>query len=171
MNIKTDVKNELLKRQELVLEVEDKKNPGFDEVRKQIAEKMGKPEENIDVKKVEGSFGKKIFRIEAYVYESKEDLEGMKKLEMTKKQRGEVEKADEEKKEEALVEDGEEKAVEGDESHSPAQEGSDTAPVEEKVEEVKVEEKPSEAPAEDKPEEEVKAVREESEKKEESKEQ
>jgi len=97
MNTKQDIRNELFKRQELIVELEGDKNPGFDEARKLIAEQLKKPEENIDVYEIQGKFGKHVFEIGAYAYDSKEELEKMKNLRKTKKQR----KADAEAKAES----------------------------------------------------------------------
>ena len=171
MEVTKDTRNELFKRQELSLELESEKNPGFAEVRKQIAEKVGKPEENIDVLRVKGNFGKRKFNVEAYVYDSKEDLEKMKKLAMTQKQRKEEVKVKEEG-EKAKVEEEKKKKEEAEKSEEKPAEAS-TAHVEEKEPKEEPENKPTEAPVEKRPEEEKKAVEEEKEKekkKEESKE-
>lgn len=125
MEVIKDTRNELFKRQELSLVIEENKNPGFAEVRKQISKRVGKPEENIDVRKVEGSFGKKKFNIEAHVYDSKENLDSINQLRLTKKQREEANKPAEEgneKKEEgdksSKEGDREEKLADGDEEKS-----------------------------------------------------
>lgn len=156
MEIKSDSRNELFKRNEISGVVEAEKNPGFDVVRKMISEKTGKPEENIDVYNVRGSFGSNKFGIGAYVYGSKEDLE--KAIQKTRKQRREEKKAGEEKAK-VDAEKKMEEIVEGKPSE---------VPVEDKVEQT--EEKPVEAPVEDKAEEEKKAVKEEQQKEEEAKE-
>lgn len=82
-----DFKNGLIKRRELVLEIESEKNPGFEEVKKMLTEKFSN--ENIDVYGIKGSFGKKKFTIKANIYESKEDLANIKNLEITRKQKKE----------------------------------------------------------------------------------
>ena len=97
MEIKKDTRNELFKRRELILKIESGKNPGFHETKKKISEIVGKPEENIEVYTIKGSFGKKIFTVEADVYDSKEDLENIKKLKITRKQRKAEEKTEEKK--------------------------------------------------------------------------
>ena len=51
MEIKKDFRNELFKRNELIVEIEAEKNPSFDEVSEIIAKETGKSKENIDVKK------------------------------------------------------------------------------------------------------------------------
>ena len=97
MDIKKDNKNDLLKRREIIAEIESEKGLSYDEVRKLISEKSRKAEENIDVRRVNGNFGKKVFIIEAYIYDSNEDLNKMKKLEMTAKKRKEEEKVSKDK--------------------------------------------------------------------------
>ena len=85
MKFEKDTRNELFKRQEISFELEADKNPSFSEIRSKIAEQTGKPEESIDVLNINGNFGSNIFNIDAYVYDSKEDLE--KAQQKTQKQR------------------------------------------------------------------------------------
>jgi len=184
MEIKTEKRNDILKRQELILEVENEINPTFEDIKKQIAEKFSKPEENINVSTIKGGFGKNKFLIETDIYDSKEDLEIMKNLEMSKKQRKEVNEAAKQAKEEAekapeasseeIIDDAGQNSKANEKApvteEKPVEEKQDTAPVEEKEPEEIVEEKPVEAPIEDKPEEVSKAVKEEGQKEEESKE-
>jgi ribosomal protein S24E len=89
MEIKKDFKNELFNRQELVLEIKSEKNPSFDEVKKMISDKIKKPEENIYVKNILGSFGNNTFEIKAQVYDSLDNLNSIKRIEMTSKARKE----------------------------------------------------------------------------------
>ena len=96
MELKKQIRNDMFKRQEVSLVLEAEKNPGFDECRKLISEKFSKPEENVDVYGVKGSFGSKSFILEAYVYDSREDL--LKAVQKTGKQREAEKKAEEEKK-------------------------------------------------------------------------
>ena len=108
MEIKKDLKNELFKRHEIEAVIESDKNPGFVEVKKMIASETSKPEENIDVYNIKSVFGRSSFKVFAYVYDSKEDLE--KAIQKTQKQRKEKEKAAEETKKtetEKPVESGE----------------------------------------------------------------
>jgi ribosomal protein S24E len=149
MEIKQDKRNDLLNRQEVIADLEAEKNPGFDEARKKLAEHFSKPEENIDVYGLKGSFGKNVFRINAFIYDSKKDLDRMKALRMTRKERGEIKKAAEE-----------------------AKKRKEEVPIEERAEQT--EEKPAEEPTganlEDRAEEEKKAKREEEQKEEEARE-
>ena len=95
----------MFNRQELLLEFEADVNPGFAGAKKKISEELNKNEENIDVIGVKSIFGRKKFQIEAKIYDSKEDLEKIKNLEMTGKQRKEKIKADREKKKESQSEE------------------------------------------------------------------
>ncbi|MFA5259501.1 MAG: hypothetical protein WC402_05500 [Candidatus Pacearchaeota archaeon] len=96
METKKQIRNDMFKRDEVSLVLEAEKNPSFNECRKLISEKFSKPEENLDVYGVKGSFGSKSFVIKAYVYDSKEDLQ--KAVQKTGKQREAEKKAQEEAK-------------------------------------------------------------------------
>tara|TARA_Y100000310_G_scaffold340463_1_gene436339 strand:- start:2336 stop:2782 length:447 start_codon:yes stop_codon:yes gene_type:complete len=148
MEITSDIRNDLFKRNEIKANLDAEKNPGFDEVRKMISEQTKKSEDGIDVYGIKGGFGSNNFVIKAYVYDSKKDKDNAEQL--TQKQR----KAD---KEEAAKPKEEEK-------EEVKEEGEDTK------EEVKEEKPPEETPAEEKPEEEKKEEKEEEQMAEEAKE-
>ena len=171
METKTDTRNELFKRNEMSFELESEKNPSFDEMKKQVSEETKKSEEQINVYNIKGNFGSQQFKVDAYVYDSKEDLESAEQK--TQKQRkAEVEDA-KKSAEEAKKPVEEETAKPAEEvKEAPAEEKKEEAPAEDKPEQVeeKPAETPVEAPAEDKPEEEKKAVKEEQQAEEESKE-
>ena len=95
MELKKNFRNELFNRQEIMFDVESDKTPNFPEMKNKIAEEFSKPEENINVFNIKGNFGKKVFSIHAYVYDSKNDLD--KAVQKTKKQRDAEKKAIEEK--------------------------------------------------------------------------
>jgi len=152
MEIKSDIRNELFKRNEIEAELEAEKNPSFEETSKTISETLGKPEESIEVYNIKGSFGSNKFVVKAYSYDSKEDKE--KAIQLTQKQR----KANTE--ESVKVETSSEQSVAEETPVSEAEKPAE-APAEASVEEALVEEKP---------EEEVKAVKEEQIKEEEAKE-
>ena len=156
MEIIKDIRNDLLKRHEVSLSLEAEKNPNFDEMKKQVAEKFKKSGENIDVYNIKGSFGSSEFKIDAYIYDSKEDLEKAR----PKKKKKEEKKTEEAKSEGEKTEEKDEKPVEG------------GAPAEDKPEQVEEEpkEKPTEAPVEERPEQEEKAVEEQRQVEEEAKE-
>ncbi len=135
MEILKDTRNDLLKRQEVSVSLEAEKNPNFDEMKKQISEKFGKSEEVLDVYNIKGSFGSHKFKIDAYIYDSKEGLE---KAMPKKKRQG--------KGKEVKVEESKEETPE-------------ETKKEEKIES-KPAEDPVEAPVEERPEQEQKAIKE-----------
>jgi len=96
METSKNIKNDLLKRKEISFIQEAEKNPGFDEMRKKISTDFKKDEDAIDVYGVKGSFGSNKFKIDAHVYDSKEDREKARQL--TQKQRKEIKKAAEDAK-------------------------------------------------------------------------
>ena len=128
-------------------------------VREALIEETKKDESVIDVYNIKGSFGSSEFKIDVYIYDSKEDLE--KNL-RKKKSSGEKAEEKEEKPEKNS--------------------GEGSAPVEDKAEQVEEKqeissdksesatEKPIESPVEDKSEKEAKAVEEQKQGEEESKE-
>ena len=99
MDVVKNIRNELFRRNELVLKLDSEKNPGFDEAKKKLSEELKKNEDNIDVYRIKGNFGRNSFVISANVYDSKKDLDKIKKLEITRKQRKEsLKKSEEESK-------------------------------------------------------------------------
>ena len=136
MEIISDNKNALFKRQELVFASD--KNLSFDEARKEVAGKVGKGEDVVDVYNVRGGFGNQKFLVSAKVYDSKEDLEVMKNMELSKKKKKEMaekgEEGGEAPVEEKSADESTEKPAEGTEGEG----GS-----EDKVEEDKKEEEKS----------------------------
>ena len=96
METSKNIKNDLLKRNEISFILEADKNPSFDEMRKKISEDFKKKEETIDVYGVRGSFGSNKFKVQANIYNTKEDLD--KAVQLTQKQRGEIKKASEDAK-------------------------------------------------------------------------
>ena len=84
MKILTEKKNHLLKRIEVEATLKADSNPGFVEVKKEIVSKMKVSEDNVVIKSIRSQFGKSEFMIEAYVYDSKEQLE---KVEPRKKEK------------------------------------------------------------------------------------
>lgn len=72
MEIKKDIKNELMCRREIALVLEADKNPSFAEMNKMVAEHFKANEENVLVEKIVGSFGSNKFIINASIYDTKE---------------------------------------------------------------------------------------------------
>jgi ribosomal protein S24E len=106
--------NLLFNRKEIVINVETDVTPKLEEARNIVSEEAKVPVENVKIKKVEGSFGKREFKIHCFVYKTKEDKEKMDVK--TRKQR----KADLEqvKKDEAARKEAEKQAEENKEEKS-----------------------------------------------------
>ena len=86
MEIKKDIKNNLMKRRELEIVLESDKNPSFSEISKLLAQDLKAEEESIMVENIRGAFGKKDFIIKASIYDTKElKDEAFKRLTKTKK--------------------------------------------------------------------------------------
>jgi ribosomal protein S24E len=88
VEVLSNKKNPLLKREELKLIVFQESNPSFSEAAKIVSEHSKKPEDDTAIKAVKGKFGRKSFLIEAYVYHSKADkeaIEAKKKLKQEEK--------------------------------------------------------------------------------------
>jgi ribosomal protein S24E len=84
MEILKDARNDLLKRREIEAVDNVDSNPGFENSKKNIAEKLKTQEENIVVKNVTGKFGSDDFLINAFIYDSKDE---MTKVEPRKKEK------------------------------------------------------------------------------------
>ena len=67
-----DKKNELFSRREIVFELEVDVTPSKADALKIVVEQTKAPEDFIVVKNVLGKFGSKVFKIVAFVYDSKE---------------------------------------------------------------------------------------------------
>ncbi|MBX4212627.1 hypothetical protein KW787_04210 [Candidatus Pacearchaeota archaeon] len=68
--MKHDVRNDLLKRREVVMEIESDKNPGIAHSTKLIADHFKAGEDHVALKSIQSSFGRKTFLINAFVYDS-----------------------------------------------------------------------------------------------------
>ena len=75
MKIEKDFKNTLLRRREIQFFIESKDNPGFENSRKIVVEKLKVPEDNVAIKSVRNNFGTHDFFVEAFVYDTKEEKE------------------------------------------------------------------------------------------------
>lgn len=73
MNVTKEFRNNLLKRKEMVLELEDSSNPGMKKVSSEVAKKLGVSEDCIVVKKLNSGFGSKKFLAEVFVYDSADE--------------------------------------------------------------------------------------------------
>lgn len=72
MEVKKDIKNDLLGRREVHGLVTSDKTPSFAEISKKMSEKFKAPEDQIMVENVKGKFGRNTFLVKASIYNSKE---------------------------------------------------------------------------------------------------
>ncbi|MBU0957349.1 MAG: hypothetical protein KKF56_00915 [Nanoarchaeota archaeon] len=133
MKILSNIKNDFFKRQEVKLIEESEKNPTYEEAVHIVSKELKSEEGNVVIKLVKGKFGRKTFLIQAYVYDSKEDMD---RFEPKKKLK---EGAGEKKVEGGEVKEEKKEISSNDSARPPAQD----------KEEVKVEEKPVEASKEE----------------------
>lgn len=144
VDIIEEKQNPLFNRKEIILEVESDVTPSLSESEKIISEKFKAEPEAFKIKKIEGKFGSRTFKISANVYPSKGEKE---EIEVKTKQEKEAEaKALEEAKkaaEEAKKAEEEAKKVEAEsKEEAPAEEKAEENPAEEPAkEEAKPEEK------------------------------
>jgi ribosomal protein S24E len=75
MNVIKDFRNELLKRNEVKLVFEYDSNPGYEKSKGIVSEHFKAAPEVIVVKNVKSKFGRDTFLLDAFIYDSKEDLE------------------------------------------------------------------------------------------------
>ncbi len=73
MKIKSEFKNSLLKRKEIIFSVVEHSNPGFVKMQNLSAEHYKVGVENVVVKKLWNNFGNNEFFCEVFVYESTND--------------------------------------------------------------------------------------------------
>lgn len=72
MIVKKDIKNPLLKRREVLFEMESESNPGFEGAMKAVVNEFKIQEALVVVKKVDSSFGSHKFIIDAFIYDSED---------------------------------------------------------------------------------------------------
>jgi len=130
MEIKRDFKNDLLGRREIIVVVEAEKNPGIEAVKEMISSELKADKELIVVKKLEGHYGKSVFDVEAFIYNSKEEKESVEPKPKKKA-------------------DGATGSGEGSGEVVPAVPAAEVSKVEEKKEEVDREEQSSSVPSAD----------------------
>jgi ribosomal protein S24E len=72
MEIRKDIKNDLMQRREVQVIVDSDKTPSFADASKLFSEQFKSPEENIMVERVGGKFGRNTFLLQASIYASPE---------------------------------------------------------------------------------------------------
>jgi small subunit ribosomal protein S24e len=88
MKILEQKENFLLKRKEVLARLEAEKTPSFEEAKENLAKETKADKEVIVIKKVNGGYGLKDFRVRAFIYASKEDLARTEKKPKAKKSAG-----------------------------------------------------------------------------------
>ena len=73
MNITKEFQNKLLKRKEVSFTLEESGNPGFEKVKKLVADNFKVSEDVVAVKVINSKFGRNEFYIEAFIYGSADD--------------------------------------------------------------------------------------------------
>ncbi len=73
MNVLEEFENKLLKRKEVLVSGEYEINPGIERVTEEISKQFKVGMEKIVVRRIISEFGKKLFKIEAFIYNSVED--------------------------------------------------------------------------------------------------
>ena len=73
MNVLKEFENKLLKRKEVLVSEEYEINPGIEKVTEEISKQFKADKEKIVVRRIISEFGKKLFKVEAFVYNSVED--------------------------------------------------------------------------------------------------
>ncbi len=128
MNVIENKRNELMKRNEIKAEVEEKTIPSRQEIRKILTAKVDSKEEKVVVKKIESKFGQQKFVVIANAYDSEEDLKKAESKYVLKRNtfKKETEEGTTEKSNEEIAEKAEEKKEE------PVKENNEEAKTEEK---------------------------------------
>jgi len=88
MKITSDKKNVLLKRREIVCEIECASNPGFVQAVKEIAKETGVSEDVIAIKKIASSYGTSLFVISASLYDNADEKNKIEPKPKQKKEAG-----------------------------------------------------------------------------------
>ena len=77
LKVISEKENQLFKRKEVKISVYSEKSPSREEASKILSEKFSVPSENVKIKNIQGSFGSKIFDIEANLYSHKSDKDSI----------------------------------------------------------------------------------------------
>lgn len=89
MEIKKDIRNDLMQRRQVQVILESEKNPTYADCAKMLADNFKGSEDAVMVEQIKGTFGKNTFIITASIYDSKElKEEAFKRLTKTKKVKG-----------------------------------------------------------------------------------
>ncbi len=73
MNVLKEFENKLLKRKEVLVSEEYETNPGIEKVTEEISKQFKADKEQIVVRRIISEFGKHVFEVDAFIYDSVED--------------------------------------------------------------------------------------------------
>ena len=73
MNVLEEFENTLLKRKEFLVSEEYDTNPGIERVTEEISKQFKADKEQIVVRRIISEFGKKLFKVDVFIYNSVED--------------------------------------------------------------------------------------------------
>jgi ribosomal protein S24E len=85
MKVIENKENIMLGRREIKMIVEAGKNPSYPEALKQVADHFKSSEELVEVKEIQGKFGRSTFLISAFIYGNKENKDKLEKKKEKKK--------------------------------------------------------------------------------------
>ena len=88
MNLLKDNRNELLNRREIKTILEFKKNPGYEQAKKVLAEQLNVDENLIAIRELKSKFGRNTFLIDSFIYDSLEHKERFEPKKKKKKVEG-----------------------------------------------------------------------------------
>lgn len=101
LEIKTNNRNEVLKRNEVVAETGEKATPSRGALREKLSAMLNAPQERIVINKIITSFGKKKVEIYAKIYDTSEQLKKIEQKHMLKRNFKEEAKKEEAKEKRA----------------------------------------------------------------------
>jgi len=73
MNVIREFENKLLKRKEVLVSEKYDSNPGIEKVSEEISKQFSVDKGQIVVRRIISEFGKKVFEVDAFIYNSVED--------------------------------------------------------------------------------------------------
>ncbi len=88
LQIIAEKKNPMFNRKEIILEIGSEITPSHAEAEKIVSEKFKTTPEFLKIKKIQGNFGSKNFKISANIYSSKEEKDNIEAKPKEKKTEG-----------------------------------------------------------------------------------
>lgn len=92
MKIIYESANKLLRRRELITQINETSSPTFSQTKTMLAVNLKVPEEQVVIKSIRSKFGRHTFEVDAFVYESIADKERIEQKPKQKKAKTEASK-------------------------------------------------------------------------------